>query len=168
MEVRFSLPSLRSVLVAVGVAILLVVGYSAYEFRAERQLSKAFDRLVAAVEARDWKRVQTLIADDYSDAWQMNRSQAIEVGSELLRHFIVISIRPKDPTFEVAQRSGAVKSKLEISGNGSAIAQAVISEASELNEPITFTWKQETWLPWSWKLTSVSQPEIGFDPSYRF
>lgn len=168
MEIRFSIPSLRTVLLVLAVGLLVVAGYCTYEFRAERQLSKAFERMVTAVEARDWKRVQSLMAGDYLDAWKMNRTQATQIGSEVLRHFIVLSIRAEDPVFAINQRAGSVKSKLEISGNGSAIAQAVMAAAAELNEPFEFTWKQETWVPWSWKLTSVSHPEVQFDPSYLF
>jgi hypothetical protein len=168
MEIRFSIPSLRTVLLALAVGLLVFAGYCAYEFRAERQLSKVFDRMITAVEARDWKRVQSLMADDYLDAWKMNRTQATQIGSEVLKHFIVLSIRADDPVFAINHRAGSVKSKIELSGNGSAIAQAVMSAAAEFSEPFKFTWTQETWAPWSWKLTCVSHPEVQFDPSYLY
>lgn len=168
MEIRITIPSLRVVLVVLAALGLVFTGLGIYQFNAKRQLDRAFDRMTAAVESRNWERVRTMIADDYHDAWGMNASQAVEIGSEVLQHFLVLSLDVNDPVVEVAGRRGTVRSDIKISGNATAIGQAVMSEVDALRAPFVFEWKQESWVPWSWKLTSISHPEIHFDPTYRF
>ncbi len=166
MEIRFPIPSLKVVLSVIAVALLAATGFALFEFQPERQLNKAFERLVLAVEARDWKRVEAMTAPDYSDLWGMNRSQALEIGSEVLRHFFVVNIVVSDLSLSVGDGDrGEVRAILQVDGNGTAIAQAVMTEANRLHQPFVFQWRKASWKPWDWKLTAVSQSEIVFDGS---
>lgn len=158
---RIEIP-LRPFLLALG-AILLVAGiWAALELRPKRQLERAFDKLVAAAENRDWKRVQEFIANDYSDAWGQNREEALEAAREIFGQFLVLEITPRD--LEIDASSGAVRCRPAISGTGGPLAQMVIGYVERLQGPTTLSWRKESWLPWSWKLISAAPPEGAPDP----
>jgi hypothetical protein len=166
MEIRLPIPSLKMVLAVLAIGLLAATGFAVVEFQSERQLNRAFERLISAVEARDWKRVEAMTAADYADQWGMNRTQALEIGSEILRHFFVVEITISDVSLSVADRDpGEVHAVLRVSGNGTAIAQSVMAEANQLQNPFVFQWRKGSWKPWDWKLTSVSQSEVVFDGS---
>jgi len=149
-----------------AVALLAGTTFAVVEFQSERQLNKAFGRLVSSVEARDWKRVASMTAVDYADPWGMNRSQALEIGSEILRHFFVVDIATGDLSISVGDGDqGEVRAVLRVGGNGTAIAQSVMAEANQLQQPFIFQWRKASWKPWDWKLVSVSQSEVVFDGS---
>ncbi len=160
MEIRFPIPNMRAVLLTVSVLVVASVGYGFYALAPDRQLDRAQIRLVSAVEGRDWKAVESIMADDYRDAWGFDRAKAIELGSELLRHFFVLGIESEGTTLEITDNSGTVRSVIRLSGNGTAIAQAVLAEANLLEAPFEFTWRRVSWKPWDWRLMSVNQPEV--------
>lgn len=160
MEIRFPIPSVRAVLLTVGVLVVALVGYAFYAFAPDRQLARAQTRLLSAVEGRDWKKAESMMADDYRDAWGFDRTRAIQLGSELLQHFFVLGIESGGTMLEISDTSGTVRSVIRFSGNGTAIAQAVLAEANLLESPFEFTWRRVSWKPWDWKLVSVDQPEM--------
>ena len=166
MELRFPIPSLKLGLSIMAVALLAGTTFAVVEFQSERQLNKAFERLLSAVEARDWKRVEAITTVDYADQWGMNRTQALEIGSEIFRHFLVVEITISDLSLSVDDEDlGEVRAVLRVSGNGTAIAQSVMAEANQLQNPFVFQWRKGSWKPWDWKLVSVSQSEVVFDGS---
>jgi len=166
MEIRLPIPSLKMVLAVLAIGLLAATGFAVVEFQSERQLNKAFERMISAVEARDWKRVEAMTAADYTDQWGMNRTQALEIGSEILRHFFVVEITISDVSLSVGDGvPGEVRALLRVSGNGTAIAQSVMTEANQLQQPFIFQWRKASWKPWDWRLVSVSQSEVVFDGS---
>lgn len=163
MEIRFPIPRMKTVVVVLGVLLGLATIFLIVEFQPKRQLEKSFGNLVSAVEKRDWKQIEALLAPDYADAWGMNREQAIQVGSEVLRHFFVLEIVSENPEVQVSGMQGAARTVLRVNGNGTAVAQSMMAEANALDAPFVFEWHRASWKPWDWKLKSLSNIQVHFD-----
>lgn len=148
-----------------GVAALLLCAWAAFEFSPGRQLERAFDRLIGATENRDWKKVGKLMADDYRDQWGQNREEAVNTGSQILRHFIAFEIVVDRQSVEREGRQATISARLRLEGRGTAIAEMVMQGANALQDDFQFAWRRKSWKSWDWKLVSVNQPEIEFDPS---
>lgn len=161
MQITVPIPSFRVIAVAAGVIFLFVGVWGLVEFQPRRQLERANDRLMAAIERRDWKRVVPMISEDYQDAWGFDRQNAVSVGVELLQHFFGLGITRENESIEVRGDTGTVRARIRLVGNGTGIAQAVLAEANRLEEPFTVTWRREGWQPWSWRVVSVAQPELA-------
>jgi len=146
-----------------GLLALLVV-WIALEFSPDRQLDKVFSRLIRAAENRNWKTVSTLMADDYHDQWGMNREQAVQAGSDVLGHFLALQILCEDVHGTREGREAVIETRLRLRGRGNAIGEAVMQQANALENHFQFAWRRISWKPWDWKLVSISQNEIEFDP----
>lgn len=149
-----------------GGLILAVFLFLLWEFSPKRQVNKAFARLIAATEVGDFEKVRSLMAPDYRDQWGMDAAQAVSAGREVVQHFLLLEIEPMDPRLSVQGSQAELLVRLRLLGKGSAIAQAVMDRANEFKTDFRFAWRRESWVPWSWKLVSIHQSEISFDPSW--
>ena len=148
---------------ALGLVLLLFVWW---EFSPTRQVNKAFARLIEATEVGDWKKVQSIMAPDYRDGWELDATQAVDAGREVVRHFLILDIIPENQRVSVQGSQAEVVTKLRFMGKGSALAQTIMNRGNELHNDFQFAWRRESWLPWSWRLVSIHQSEISFDPSW--
>ncbi len=151
-------------LIAVGLLVIILGGWCVYEFQPRRQIQKATERLLNAVEKRDWERVRDTLAPEYADAWKLNRSTLIEFASQGFSQFFYLEITPTDWRIESSgddSPRATVTVDLSFQGNGTGLAQIALGRLQELKEPFVFDWRKESWQPWSWRLYSAGQPEIS-------
>ncbi len=153
----------RRILTAIAAVALVIGAWAAYEFQPRRQIQLASERLLAAVENRDWERVRNTLAPDYADAWQLDRSSIIELASRGFSQFFFLEITPSNWRIDLAgddSPRATVTIDLTFQGNGTGLAQIALGRLQELKEPFTFDWRKESWQPWSWRLYSAGQPEL--------
>jgi hypothetical protein len=150
-------------LLAIALLALLIGAWVASEFQPRRQIEKATERLLSAIENRDWEQVRDTLAPDYADAWQLDRSSIIELASQGFSQFFYLEITPAnwriDLTGDDSPRA-TVTVNLTFQGNGTSLAQIALNRLQELDAPFVFDWRKESWQPWSWRLYSAGQPEL--------
>jgi hypothetical protein len=145
--------------------ILIVLGFLLTTWRAENQIQKRMHALLTSASNRNWKTAGTFFSDSYRDAWGQTREQALTSASEVGRHFLVLEIIGTGRV-EVDGKNAVWRGKLAFSGRGTALGEMIFSRTSELKNDFVFAWQKENWKPWSWKLVSIAQPEIVFDPQW--
>lgn len=147
-----------------AVVALVVCVWVGFEFTAGRQLERVFHRLINAAENRNWEKVRQLVAEDYRDGWGQDREQAISTGSQFLGQFLVMEIVVENQTVDLRGREASIAARMRLKGRGSAVAEAIMQGANALEHDFQFAWRRKSWKPWDWKLVSINQSEIQFDP----
>lgn len=153
--------SRRALWVAISAVAAGLLAWAVFEFQPSRQLHRTFEKFVTTGERRDWETAASFLASDYRDDWGHDRETGIATASELLGHFFFLEITTNPVKITVNGSRGEVRTRPRLAGNGTAIAQYVMTRANELQQEMTFVWRRESWKPWDWKLVSVHQPEIS-------
>ncbi|MGC1480396.1 MAG: hypothetical protein WA771_07825 [Chthoniobacterales bacterium] len=159
----------RLLFAATFLALLVLGGYLAYDWKPDRQLRKATERLLADIESRDWESVRDTLTDDYTDHWELDRAQFIQIASEGMRQFFYLSIEPANWQITPAESDHATTTvDLTFQGNGTGLGQIALNRLTSLEEPFTFHWRKESWQPWSWRLYSAEQSELRLSRDWSF
>ncbi len=141
------------------VLALLVGGWLVYRWQPERQIERHQAALLEALGDRNWKRVNRLLAPDFRLRTGHDREWLIREGREVLRQFIALEIKPVDPVLERPEPDkGTVRSRLQVKGSGSPIAQHARDAVNNDPEPFLFVWKHQSWKPWDWQLMTIDHP----------
>ena len=79
--------SRKNLILGIAAFIVLLIGYNAiFRWPAEKQALAKQDKLIAAIEARKWGRVQRLTSENYSDSLGLDRENLIlavrDLGSQ--------------------------------------------------------------------------------------
>ncbi len=161
----------RRILISSLTLLFAVIGWCVYDWQSERQIRKATERFLTAVEKRDWEQVRDTLTADYADGWDLDRDRFIQIASEGMRQFFYLDIEPSDwrITRESSDPPSAeVTVTLTFEGNGTGLGQIAMNRLTALREPFAFQWRKESWQPWSWRLYSAEQPELRLSRDWSF
>jgi len=150
----------KSSLIYVAAALVALLLYCVALWQPERQLRLHQANLLRAVEKRDWERLATFFAEDYSDRWGHDKAIVIERAREVFRQFLFVKVRHTVTSIERAGDSAVVSAKISIEGSGGPLAQFAQERIATLAEPFIFRWSKRSWKPWDWQLREVNQPEL--------
>jgi hypothetical protein len=154
----------KQLYILVSVALLGLLLYSAWLWRPERQVRLHTTHLLKAVEGRRWKKVDSFIANNYSDRWSHNKEFVLRASNEVFGQFLFLSIQNQTLNCDISGSTGVTHDTIKIGGNGSPIAQVVIEQINRFHEPFVFTWERRSWKPWDWQLIRFDQPELEIEP----
>lgn len=151
-------------IIRTSLALLLIVGlwfaWWAFGRSPEAQVRVAQEKLIQAIEDRDWDDVAELFAPNYTDAYSHTRESAIEDGKKYLGGFFTLDIKSDQQTIKAAKDQGMVKAMLKLEGNGIGYSQAVLGHVNQLAEPWVFHWnKAGTW-PWNWQVNMIHNDQV--------
>jgi hypothetical protein len=149
----------RHFLNAAIVLVAVVIG-ALWLWQPARQVRRHNEKLLDAVESKDWKELSELMADDYSDRWGHDKATVIERSRMVFAQFLVMELAATEPEVEEANGQGTVRARLALTGRGGPLAELAIQKASALQQPFVFEWRQASWKPWDWVLVKVDQPEL--------
>ncbi|MFV0415740.1 MAG: nuclear transport factor 2 family protein [Chthoniobacterales bacterium] len=158
--------SIRTAAISLLLIAVGTTGFLFWSWQPKRQVEKALQRTLAAVENKDGVDLAAQIANDYSDEWGFNRPQAVEYASQGLKQFFWITIVPQNTNIEIDGDTATITCNLLFEGHGTSLAQIALDRAQALKEPFVFSFRRESWKPWDWKISSASQPEVQINPNY--
>lgn len=147
----------RKLLLAAAVVFL---GLLILHWLPARQVRLHQRHFLTAVENRDWKRVREFLAADYRDRWNPDRSALLAQLPAAFQDFLACGIPADEGTLGRDGTALVLSTRLRVVGSGGPIAQYLMQQSETLSQPFAFTWKREGWMPWSWRLASVDQPEL--------
>jgi hypothetical protein len=152
--------SLRQLLFAVGLglgalAIFLVVLWSP-----ERQVRLHQEHLLSAISKKNWPRMASFIAEDYSDRWGHDKAFVLSAAHEVFGQFLFPKVTMDEPAIGIAGQTATVSARLQVTGQGSPIAQMIVERIEDLREPFIFRWQQRSAKPWDWVLVRFDQREL--------
>ena len=129
---------LKRTAIFTAAALLALALYAAWLWQPARQVQRHTVHFLKAVERRNWDKVVTFVADDYSDRWGHDKEFVLRDAREVFRQFVFIEIQndPTEPTF--AGNEATLRNPVKISGQGSLIAQYVMEKVNTLRTPLDF------------------------------
>ena len=156
-----SLP--RRILLLLAALALLYTGWNFLS--PSRRLLSAQRSFLTAVSGKDEARCLALVAEDYADQWSFTKREWPGVLKDLRALAPVLEITAENPIADTG--AGTVKARLIAKALGGPAAQELESMVARSKEPATFTWRRESWLPWSWRLTAIAYPDLEIPSGYR-
>lgn len=57
-------------------------------------------------------------------------------------------------------KTGIATARIKISGAGGPFAEIAREKINGVNAPFVFRWEKQGWIPWSWHLVNVENPEL--------
>jgi hypothetical protein len=149
-----------------AVGLIALVLWLTWLWQPERQVRLHTVGFLKAVEARKWSKVQSFLADSYSDRWGYDKEFVVAALEKAFQQFLFLSVEEK--TTNSLASEGRASSYVKISGQGGPIAQYVMTKVNSLGEPFTFTWAQRSGKPWDWHLLKVDHPSLdpGAEPQF--
>ncbi len=146
-------------------ALLALALWLAWLWQPERQVRLHTAGLLKAIERRNWNKVQDQFADNYSDRWGHDKAFVLSGLHQVFGSFVFLKIEHEN--LSVSAASGSTITRVKMSGQGSVVAQYVMTKVNGLGEPFTFTWLRRG-KPWDWQLTSVDHPTLDPDAAVQF
>jgi len=144
-----------AIVLLLGLAIFLVVLWAP-----ERQIRLHQEHLLSAISDKNWARVASFIAEDYSDRWGHDKAFVTQAAREVFAQFFALELTMSQPVLSRRDQNGEVSGRLIAKGSGGPFAQMAIDKLQELREPFTFRWQKRSWKPWDWTLTRVDHPTL--------
>ena len=144
-----------------GIAALAFTIWLVWWCQAERQVRRAQKRLLNAVESRDYTALANLLAHDYRDGWENDKTFVLTQSPRVLDAFIMLDVEGEIRSTEDAGGGDWwVRQKIVIKGLGGGLGMYARDKVNALNEPFSMKWRKRGWKPWDWELTRIEQPEL--------
>lgn len=140
----------------------------AWLWQPERQVRLHTSHFLKKVERRNFQAAGKMMAADFHDRWEHDRSSALEDAHQVFSQFVFVTIENRTESCDMREGEATAHTRVKISGNGGGVAQLVMSRVNSLQQPFTFTWRKVGSAPWQWELTRIDQPELNIDPSAGF
>jgi hypothetical protein len=150
----------RSIIPTVAVALVALAVFLIVLWSPERQARLHQEHLLGAVSDKNWARVASFIAEDYSDRWGHDKTFVLQATREVFAQFFALELSMQDPVLSVRDGAGEVSARLIAKGSGGPFAQMAIDRLQSLPEPFTFRWQKRSWKPWDWALVRVDHPTL--------
>ncbi len=152
---------------AVAVGLLIFVGL---QFRPATAVAKKQASLIQGIENRSASRIQRLLSGNYSDRWEFTDEEIVEAVVDVGSQFMALVVTSEDQTMKINDGIAIVTAKLVVSGKPVGPAgQEATKRVNQLKSPFTFTWEKQSFLPSSWRLVKIDNPDLpehlyGYEP----
>lgn len=172
-----SLSPRRALKIGAGLLIVavVVVQMIARLVDVEGQVLRAQERLIEAVEGREWRDLEKLLAASYADRWGLDAGEVKKALMCLRQQFLLVDIlivAPVDIAFEpspgagteVVNRDAVVRHVVRIDGRGGPFCQEVMARVNALAGPFEFRWEKTGFWPNSWRLVAIDHGALQVSP----
>jgi hypothetical protein len=132
----------------------------------EAQVRAAQANLIQAVEKRDWKGLEKLMAPSYTDAYGHNRDTAIQDGRKYLSGFFTLTLKTDKTCVQAAKGQGMVATMIRLEGNGVGYSQMILGHVNQFTEPWVFHWSNPGRWPWNWQVNMIHHDQLRGAASY--
>lgn len=155
------------VIAALAVGLIIFVGL---QFRPATAVAKKQASLIQGIEKRSVSRIQRLLSEDYADRWEFTDEEIVEAVVDVGSQFMALVVTSEDQTLEINGGVAVVTAKLVVSGKSVGPAgQEATKRINQLESPFTFTWEKQSFLPTSWRLVKIDNPDLptelyGYEP----
>lgn len=127
----------------------------------ERQVELHTSNLLKRASARDWSAVEAMMAPDYRDAWNDDRTAAIDEARQVFSHFFALQITSLEP-LQITDTMGAWQAAgpVGVFGSGTPVAHAVMDGVRAAEGPFVFLWRKSGPWPWQWSLVATGHESL--------
>lgn len=152
---------------AVAIGLLTFVGL---QFRPTTAVLKKQASLIQGIERRSASRIQRLLSEGYADRWEFTDEEIVEAVVDVGSQFMALVVTEENQTLEFKDGVAVVTANLMVSGKPVGPAgQEATKRVNQLKSPFTFTWEKQSFLPTSWRLVKIDNPDLpehlyGYEP----
>jgi hypothetical protein len=148
-----------------SLAVVTIALRCLWLWQPERQLLLHQAHLRAAVERRDWGRIESLVDPAYADRWGYTRESGLREARQWLGQFFALTITATPAGDSLNANGGTVSEQWKIDGTGTEATGMVKDRLNSVTAPFVFQWKHGSWKPWDWTLIRVDNRELNLsDP----
>lgn len=143
--------------------LLVAFGLGLYLFQLwqpERQLRLHSAHLLEALEQSDWEDAKSFIAETYQDQWGHDRALALSRLREVLQYTRELQIDAQETGFGLSAEEGTWSARIRIEAEPNEVTIYLKERVNVVEEPFELSWRRQSWKPWDWKLTRVSNSAI--------
>ncbi len=150
--------------------LLFVTSIVVWQTRPARVIAKRQAELISGIERRNPARIRRLVAESYGDKWGFSGEDAVVALVDVGSQFMILVLKSEKQMIEIGNAAATVSVHLTVSGKPlGPVANEVTRRANRLKEPFVFTWEKQSFLPSSWRLVRIDQPEMpeelyGYEP----
>ena len=132
----------------------------------EAQVRAAQANLIEAVENRDWKKLERLMAPNYTDAFGHNRETALQDGRKYLSGFFTLTLQTDKTTIRAAKGQGMATMMIRLEGNGMGYSQFISGHVNQFTEPWAFHWSNPGRWPRDWQVNMIHHDQLRGAAAY--
>jgi hypothetical protein len=152
------------VIIVAGIGITVLLYHNLFVWPAEIQVREKQTAFLDAIEEGDNAAWDNLLSEQYRDQWDFNKVNALISLQDIRSQFMAINIS-WTLTSEIIESSDAtLTGSMKMEATGIYLPSDIVtSRVNRLETPFIFTWKKESWLPWSWKLIRIENSGLDLD-----
>lgn len=160
-SVRSCSGSVRGILPASLALLAVVAGWVAWETRPSNMITKKQAALISGIEKRSPSRIERLLAEDYTDRWGFDRQDAVATVVDVGSQFLTLVLNPEEMSVNRVEDRAVVTVRLRVGGKpvgpgGNEVTRRI----NGLKTPFVFTWEKQSFLPASWRLIRIENPDL--------
>ncbi|MEZ5326459.1 MAG: hypothetical protein R3F19_15520 [Verrucomicrobiales bacterium] len=148
------------VIIVTGITALIVLYHSLFEWPSDTQVRQKQEAFLLAIEEGDNSAWNSLISESYEDQWGFSKSNALVALQDVRSQFIGLNITWKPESQIVDSGEGKLAGTMKFEATGFFATDMITSRLNKITAPWVFEWQKESWLPWSWRLTRIENPEL--------
>lgn len=148
-----------------GLALVVVIAISLIiHWQPERVVKRQQASLFRAVETKKPARIRRLLSNKYEDSWGFTAQEASDAFLEARSHFLALGIEIENQSIAIEGKRATVTIDVKLVGTSlGPVGAEVIRVVNRLEDPFTFVWEKETFLPSSWKLVEAANDGIPLE-----
>lgn len=128
------------------------------------QVRRAQEKFLSAVEKRDWKKVQSSLASDYSDTLGLTQETAPGAAAEVLNNFLFLTLNTDLQLITATATTAQVQARIQMEGRGLGLSAVIMDRVNTMQGPWQFHWRKDGPWHWDWKLTRIHHEELYLPP----
>ena len=147
----------------IAAAALFVLAFTIFliHWRPARATARLQKDLFKSIERNDRAAIRNLIADRYHDRWDWSAQGITDVLLDGRSLFLALTIAPEDDEWRVEDEAREYRARITLRGTPlGPVAGEAVRRLHHFKEPVVFTWRKQSFLPWSWKLQRIDQTEV--------
>lgn len=133
---------------------------AAWFYQPDRQLRRAWDGLLATVEARNTTRLGRVVADDYADRWGYERRSLLDDARLAFMQFRRLVIAAEKVHISREGNQATITAILRVDAEGPGNIADARATVNALFTPFVFEWRREPGFTGAWKLVHFDHPEF--------
>ncbi|MEM9283925.1 MAG: hypothetical protein AAGA96_19055 [Verrucomicrobiota bacterium] len=161
---------IKLVLIVTIVAVACVGGLIVWQTRPAKVVSDKQADFIDGIERRSAARMRRLVAESYGDRWGFDRDDIVMSIVDLGSQFMTLVVTPENQTLSIDESVATVTLSVTLGGRSVGPGGGEVTRRiNQLDDPFVFTWEKESFLPTSWRLVRIEQPELpdelfGYEP----
>ena len=148
------------IITAIAIVLIFII-WIVVQSMPSKMIRKKQIALLQGIEKRNGPRTSRLVAENYLDRWKFNRDDIVKTTVDVGGQFLVVVVKGEEVSYSRDGKTATVKMNLKLGGKPLGVfGNEITRRVNALKKPFVFTWKKQSFLPSSWRLVKLDNPEL--------